>query len=578
MAFAREGSGRVAVSFIGEGGTSLGEWHEAINLCAARRLPAIFCVENNQTALSTPGRRAVGRARLRRQGGGLRHPRHHDRRHRPGRDRRGVRLGGRAGARGHGPDAHRARLHAHVRPRAPRRHALSRQGAAALLGLSAARREAATPTASSSSTGRAAIRSPPTPRASRRRASSQRGDLERLQARGRGARRERGPPRDRRAVARAASSPARASSPASRRARASSRSIPRAAATAADASFRRSSRVRPFDPKGKTFLEAVMPGRRRRAARRPARLRLRRGRRRQVRQRVPAAAAAARRSSATGSSTRRSPRARSSASASARRSPASGRSARCSSTTSSRPASTSSSTTPRRSATAGAARCRWSCACRGAGCATPGPYHSQNTEAWFYRTPGLKIVVPSTPHDARALMAVGRRRSGSGPLLRAHRALPRPAHQAGARRTRAPAPIPLGKAALRRAGRRPRDRLLRRLRPRRAARGREARDATASRPPCSTCAPSRRSTATALLAVAAPLRPRPRSSTRTRAPAASARASPPSSRKRRSSRSTRPVRIVGALDTPVPYSPPLEEFFLPSEEPIERAARLLAAY
>ncbi len=30
------------------------------------------------------------------------------------------------------------------------------------------------------------------------------------------------------------------------------------------------------------------------------------------------------------------------------------------------------------------------------------PYHSQNTEPWFYRTPGLKIVVPSTPHDARA--------------------------------------------------------------------------------------------------------------------------------------------------------------------------------
>ena len=31
-----------------------------------------------------------------------------------------------------------------------------------------------------------------------------------------------------------------------------------------------------------------------------------------------------------------------------------------------------------------------------------GPYHSQNTEPWFFRTPGLKIVVPSTPHDARA--------------------------------------------------------------------------------------------------------------------------------------------------------------------------------
>ena len=54
LAFARDGSQRVAVSFIGDGGSSLGEWHEAINLCAARRLPAIFCIENNQIALSTP--------------------------------------------------------------------------------------------------------------------------------------------------------------------------------------------------------------------------------------------------------------------------------------------------------------------------------------------------------------------------------------------------------------------------------------------------------------------------------------------------------------------------------------------
>jgi TPP-dependent pyruvate/acetoin dehydrogenase alpha subunit len=56
MAFSREGKGRVALTFIGEGGSSLGEWHEAINLCAARRLPAVFCVQNNQTALSTPVR------------------------------------------------------------------------------------------------------------------------------------------------------------------------------------------------------------------------------------------------------------------------------------------------------------------------------------------------------------------------------------------------------------------------------------------------------------------------------------------------------------------------------------------
>ncbi|MFL6279702.1 MAG: thiamine pyrophosphate-dependent dehydrogenase E1 component subunit alpha [Vicinamibacterales bacterium] len=54
FAFARERSGRVALSFIGEGGSSLGEWHEAINLCAVRKLPAVFALENNQTALSTP--------------------------------------------------------------------------------------------------------------------------------------------------------------------------------------------------------------------------------------------------------------------------------------------------------------------------------------------------------------------------------------------------------------------------------------------------------------------------------------------------------------------------------------------
>ena len=54
MAFRLQDSGRVAFSFIGEGGSSLGEWHEAINLCAARKLPAVFCLQNNQTALATP--------------------------------------------------------------------------------------------------------------------------------------------------------------------------------------------------------------------------------------------------------------------------------------------------------------------------------------------------------------------------------------------------------------------------------------------------------------------------------------------------------------------------------------------
>ena len=33
-----------------------------------------------------------------------------------------------------------------------------------------------------------------------------------------------------------------------------------------------------------------------------------------------------------------------------------------------------------------------------------GPYHSQNPEAWFVHTPGLKVVAPATPADAKGLM------------------------------------------------------------------------------------------------------------------------------------------------------------------------------
>jgi 2-oxoisovalerate dehydrogenase E1 component len=33
-----------------------------------------------------------------------------------------------------------------------------------------------------------------------------------------------------------------------------------------------------------------------------------------------------------------------------------------------------------------------------------GPFHSQTNEAWFYHTPGLKIVYPSNPIDAKGLL------------------------------------------------------------------------------------------------------------------------------------------------------------------------------
>ena len=47
-------SRKVTVVFSGEGGTSEGDFHEAVNVAAVWNLPVIFVVENNGYALSTP--------------------------------------------------------------------------------------------------------------------------------------------------------------------------------------------------------------------------------------------------------------------------------------------------------------------------------------------------------------------------------------------------------------------------------------------------------------------------------------------------------------------------------------------
>ncbi len=44
-----------------------------------------------------------------------------------------------------------------------------------------------------------------------------------------------------------------------------------------------------------------------------------------------------------------------------------------------------------------------------------GPFHSANPEAWFFHTPGLKLVAPSTPYDAKGLMKAAIR--DSNPVL-----------------------------------------------------------------------------------------------------------------------------------------------------------------
>lgn len=48
------GDDGVAVAFIGDGATSEGDFHEALNFAAVKRAPCIFFVQNNQWAISTP--------------------------------------------------------------------------------------------------------------------------------------------------------------------------------------------------------------------------------------------------------------------------------------------------------------------------------------------------------------------------------------------------------------------------------------------------------------------------------------------------------------------------------------------
>ncbi len=209
------------------------------------------------------------------------------------------------------------------------------------------------------------------------------------------------------------------------------------------------------------------------------------------------------------------------------------------------------------------------------GLRSAGPYHSQNTEPWFYRAFGLKIVVPSTPHDARALMASAV--ADPDPVLYyEHIALYREPKIRQGLGAEPPDPLPLGRAALRRAGG---DlaivsygayvHVALRVAERLAEDGIEA-----SVLDLRSLAPLDRE---ALLAVARHCGKVliVHEDSRTGGIGESLAAV---IQEEAFQDLDAPIRIVGALDAPVPYSPPLEDAFLPSEEQVERTARLLAAY
>jgi TPP-dependent pyruvate/acetoin dehydrogenase alpha subunit len=54
LAFKMRREPRVAMTFFGEGSTANGQWHEAMNFAGIHRLPAVFVLENNRFAYSTP--------------------------------------------------------------------------------------------------------------------------------------------------------------------------------------------------------------------------------------------------------------------------------------------------------------------------------------------------------------------------------------------------------------------------------------------------------------------------------------------------------------------------------------------
>jgi 2-oxoisovalerate dehydrogenase E1 component len=204
-----------------------------------------------------------------------------------------------------------------------------------------------------------------------------------------------------------------------------------------------------------------------------------------------------------------------------------------------------------------------------------GPYHSQNTEPWFYRTPGLKIVVPSTPHDARAMMAAAV--ADPDPLLYyEHIGLyrdPRIKQKLGAE---PPAPVEIGRAALRRDGN---DLAIisygayvhaaMRVAGVLAKEGREAAvlDLRSLVPLDREAVLSLARRIGKVLIV--------HEDSRTGGIGESLAAI---IQEEAFDALDAPVRIVAALDTPVPYSPSLEDAFLPDEAAIAHAARRLIQY
>jgi pyruvate/2-oxoglutarate/acetoin dehydrogenase E1 component len=202
-----------------------------------------------------------------------------------------------------------------------------------------------------------------------------------------------------------------------------------------------------------------------------------------------------------------------------------------------------------------------------------GPFHSQNPEMYFVHTPGLKVVAPATAHDAKGLIKAAIR--DEDPVIYLE-------HKYLYRRIKEELPkedyiVPIGRAAVRREGN---DLTIltygAMLYP-----SLEAAETLSREPGVETevidlrsllpldkdaILDSARKTGKVLVV---------HEDTRTGGIAGEIAAIV---NEEVFEYLDGPVLRVTAPDTPVPYSPPLEEFFLPNKEKILKAARQLAAY
>jgi 2-oxoisovalerate dehydrogenase E1 component beta subunit len=201
-----------------------------------------------------------------------------------------------------------------------------------------------------------------------------------------------------------------------------------------------------------------------------------------------------------------------------------------------------------------------------------GPFHSQNPEAAFLHTPGLKIVYPATARDAKGLIKAAIR--DDDPVLFFE-------HKFLYRRIKEELPtedyiVPIGKAIVRRPGR---DLSIitygaMMWTALEAAKTLEAEGIDAEVVDLRTLFPMDEQT---VLESVAKTNKAILLHEATRTGGIGAEIAAVLS-ERCFEYLDGPLMRVTAPDTPVPYSPPLEEFFLPNSEKVCRAARALVAY